>query len=62
MSEKPDDIIREYIDFVNKQVRVYMDVMSGFAGNRVLIERQVQESARLLGFDMMNVVTKLLCE
>ncbi len=41
MPEAPDDIIREYIDFVNKQVSVYMDALAGFAGHHVRIERQV---------------------
>jgi hypothetical protein len=36
-----DYIIREYIDFVNQQVGVYMDAMSGFAGNHARVERQV---------------------
>ena len=41
MPEAPDDIIREYIDFVNKQVGAYMDALAGFAGHHVRIERQV---------------------
>ncbi len=41
MSEKYDDIIREYIDFVNNQVGVFMDALAGFAGHKVRIERQV---------------------
>ncbi len=49
MSEKLDDIIHEYIDFVNKQVCVYMDAMSGFAGNKVLIERQVHRISKATG-------------
>lgn len=34
-----DDIIREYIDFVNQQVGVYMDAIAGFAGNHARVER-----------------------
>jgi hypothetical protein len=36
-----DYIIREYIDFVNQQVGVYMDAMAGFAGHHARVERQV---------------------
>lgn len=46
MSESPDDIIREYIDFVNKQVGVYMDALAGFAGHHVRIERQVHRISK----------------
>ena len=49
MTEKLDDIIREYIDFVNKQVSVYMDAMFGFAVNKVRIERQVHRISRATG-------------
>ena len=41
MSEAFDDIIREYIDFVNRQVGVYMDALAGFAGHHTRTERQV---------------------
>lgn len=41
MSEALDDVIREYIDFVNRQVGVYMDALAGFAGHRTRVERQV---------------------
>ena len=34
-------VLREFIDFINKQVGVYMDCLSGFQGNKVRIERQV---------------------
>lgn len=33
--------LRDFIDFVNAQVGVYMDCLSGFRGNTVRIERQV---------------------
>lgn len=33
MSERYDDVIREYIDFVNEQVGTYMDSLAGFAGH-----------------------------
>jgi hypothetical protein len=36
-----DYIIREYIDFVNQQVGVYMDAIAGFAGHYARVERQV---------------------
>lgn len=34
-------ILREFIDFVNKQSSVYMDCLNGFSGNTVRIKRQV---------------------
>lgn len=34
-------ILRDFIDFVNKQSSVYMDCLNGFEGNTVRIERQV---------------------
>ena len=46
MSESFDDIIREFIDFVNMQVGVYMDAMGGFEGHRVRIERQINRVNR----------------
>ena len=46
MSESFDDIIREYIDFVNMQVGVYMDAMGGFEGHRVRVERQIHRANR----------------
>jgi hypothetical protein len=49
MSEKIDDIIREYIDFVNEQVGVYMDALAGFAGHKVRIERQVHRISKASG-------------
>ncbi len=33
--------LREFVDFVNQQVGVFCDAASGFAGNKVRIERQV---------------------
>ena len=35
------NIVREYIDFVNQQVGVYMDAIAGFAGHYARVERQV---------------------
>ena len=43
MAELP--ILREFIDFINKQVGVYADSLAGFEGNKVRVERQV---ARIL--------------
>lgn len=39
-------IIREFIDFVNAQVGVYMDCVSGFEGNTIRISRQVARESR----------------
>jgi hypothetical protein len=38
-------VLRRFIDFINRQLGVYMDCLSGFAGNKIRIERQV---ARIL--------------
>lgn len=46
VSEAFDDVIREYIDFVNRQVGVYMDALAGFAGHHTRIERQVHRISR----------------
>lgn len=34
-------VLRDFIDFVNRQVGLYSDCLSGFQGNKVRIERQV---------------------
>lgn len=45
MSEPPkeqvDDVVREYIDFVNEQVGAYMDALAGFAGHHARVSRQI---------------------
>lgn len=46
MGEAFDDVIREYIDFVNRQVGVYMDALAGFAGHHTRIERQIHRVIR----------------
>ena len=46
MNERFDDVIREYIDFVNQQVGVYMDALAGFAGHYTRVERQVHRVNR----------------
>lgn len=46
MIEAFDDIVREYIDFVNRQVGVYMDALAGFAGHHTRVERQVHRINR----------------
>ena len=46
MNEAFDDVIREYIDFVNQQVGVYMDALAGFAGHYARVERQVHRANR----------------
>ncbi|MEH6638664.1 MAG: hypothetical protein V7717_05280 [Porticoccaceae bacterium] len=40
-----DDIVKEFIDFVNLQVGVYMNSLAGFSGAKIQMERQV---ARIL--------------
>ena len=46
MNEAFDDVIREYIAFVNQQVGVYMDALAGFAGHYARVERQVHRVNR----------------
>jgi hypothetical protein len=40
------DILRGFIDFVNRQVGVYCDCLSSFCGNKVRVERQVARVTR----------------
>jgi hypothetical protein len=42
-------ILRDFIDFVNNQVGVYMDCLAGFEGNTVRIDRQVARVQRAIG-------------
>jgi hypothetical protein len=42
-------ILREFIEFVNQQVGVYMDCLVGFRGNTVRVERQVARINRQTG-------------
>jgi hypothetical protein len=42
-------ILRDFIDFVNSQVGVYMDCLAGFEGNAVRIHRQVARVQRPVG-------------
>lgn len=46
MTEAFDDVVREYIDFVNQQVGAYMDALAGFAGHYARVERQVHRVNR----------------
>ncbi len=46
MAEAYDDIIRQYIDFINRQVGVYMDALAGFAGHYTRVERQIHRVSR----------------
>lgn len=44
--EALDLVVREYIDFVNKQVGVYMDALAGFDGHYARVERQIHRVQR----------------
>jgi len=50
MSEPPkeqvDEVVREYIDFVNEQVGAYMDALAGFAGHHARVSRQIHRTNR----------------
>lgn len=41
-----DDIVKEFIDFVNLQVGVYMNSLAGFSGVKIKMERQVARVMR----------------
>lgn len=47
-------ILREFIDFLNRQVGVYVDCLAGFQGNKVRIERQVARISRPTGGKIEN--------
>ncbi len=40
------EVLRGFIDFVNRQAGVYCDCLSGFQGNKVRVERQVARVTR----------------
>jgi hypothetical protein len=43
---KYDDVVKEFIDFVNLQVGVYMNSIAGFSGATIQMERQVARVLR----------------
>lgn len=47
-------VLNEFIDFVNKQVGVYVDCLAGFEGNTVRIHRQVARVNRPVGRKIEN--------
>ncbi len=47
-------ILRRFIDFVNQQVGVYSDCLSGFRGNKVRVERQKARVQRPTGRRIEN--------
>ena len=49
MQEEFDEVIHDYIDFVNEQVGMYMDALAGFAGNSARVERQISRIQRASG-------------
>jgi len=51
-----DEVVRDFIDFVNLQVGVYMDAMAGFAGHHVRVERQVHRISRRTGVKPDGVI------
>lgn len=46
ISVEQEQILREFIDFVNLQVGVYMDAVAGFQGHTARTERQVHRISR----------------
>jgi hypothetical protein len=53
-------ILREFIDFLNRQVGVYCDCLAGFEGNRVRIERQIPIAHRRSGTRVDNGETVIV--
>jgi hypothetical protein len=47
-------ILRDFIDFVNRQSGVYMDCVAGFQGNTVRIRRQVARVQRPVGREIKD--------
>jgi hypothetical protein len=48
------EVLRGFIDFVNRQVGVYCDCLSSFQGNKVRIERQVARVSRPVSRSIEN--------
>jgi hypothetical protein len=46
VTEGFDEVVKQYIDFVNQQVGAYMDALAGFAGHYARVERQVNRVNR----------------
>lgn len=46
LNEQFDEVVREYIDFVNEQVGAYMSALAGFAGHHARVSRQVHRANR----------------
>jgi hypothetical protein len=40
------DVLRDFVDFLNRQVGVYCDCLAGFQGNKVRVERQMPRLQR----------------
>jgi hypothetical protein len=40
------DILQDFVDFINQQIGVYCDCLSGFEGNKVRIEQQIPRVQR----------------
>lgn len=60
--EQFDEVVREYIDFVNEQVGAYMSALAGFEGHHSRVSRQVHRASRPvtrrppIGGDMPTVI------
>jgi hypothetical protein len=46
MKESADDVLRDFLTFLDRQRGVYIDSMAGFAGHEVRIEQQVARVTR----------------
>jgi hypothetical protein len=46
LREQFDEVVREYIDFVNEQIGAYMSALAGFAGHHARVSRQVHRINR----------------
>jgi hypothetical protein len=55
------DVLRGFIDFINRQVGVYSDCLSGFQGNKVRVERQVARVQRPTSTRIENGAPVIVC-
>lgn len=46
VTESIENVVREYIAFVNELVGMYMDALAGFAGHHTRVERQIHRVSR----------------
>ncbi len=53
-NERFDDVVHDYIDFINQQVGAYMDALAGFEGHHTRVERQIARINAPVGTRLNN--------